>query len=1107
MLRIVPLVSATLLARLVLLMVVAAAAAAVSPAITTSDTLPLVGSKILASAVVDESTVHVASAAGISVFVASTSSGRFASAANVTCADIVEASGMADGSSGASYSHVTVISSASFLPRRPAHDRRGNDGLDGALWVLGFESVIVVIDADALAHGSIVVVDAHEASGGIWLPIADPLARKVYFDGIQSTSFESSSPYFEYRVVYAPDEPPVDESYFMAYMMPNTDVCETAAPALSGDLVFSLPWSNNAKLADARLGNFTTSSLVTVRVAACTQWPPKPECYPVAHPIALESCPGAAHATSVDVSGAGPVSDTYYGLRLAYYDSHSGAVGICLLILDATNDYALSSSMTLPLFPTSFSTALAQPTLSQYIELDLTQQGSAGCPFRNIGKCPGVLTSASIDNSGSVSSMTELNVTGVRVPTGEMTAHSLSDGSYLVVNTPYQQYWDTVQILRVTPETSLKSQAALAAATTVPRVEATAPVSLANATRLELNVTAPARFKGLVAQFTFEVSTRFSTLQFVVTGTEEATAMAASIELGSQRASLPFPSSGLTPNNFSTVFVDAGLATINVTCQTSAAFCAFSVIAYELPVTHFLGPHPRFLPWSVSPNIYGQVPVPDFVVAGAHGGDVFVTTKLWQNGTQVYSAWAVDGDAVVAAGRIELNSVVAVSYSSQYAYSKAVVLRKIGSESGIEAAVVDLTTLKIVNAFDANPNGVVIGSTDVITAGFNEATSTYVVYIGNNATVFDIKSSAVVNSFVTNFMHTNVDCPTRGSTNIAVDSRGFLYTSTSCAGFGTIRIYDSASGAQVYTFRHGSSMIPAQSPGGLLSPAFIAFDDMACLGTTCFSGALRYTVGSARTGEIVLAHVPTTDEQLLITYGTFSNGVVGRRELGHNGVGLGKVAWKWQFPYIVHGSSIDSASTAYPVVSANAVWQIDSFNVAFAAGDLATGTTALATIWPFDAGVHGSVTAFPHSFDGVVASVANPNAVYILVNTYFGQFALVQTLSMASSEINVPHAGLMAAAFCLDAHCAAPNDAFLLCKASSANPEACLREGRAVTECAAQVLGAVEAQCNETYAALTKCLDANSLAYNECRAQVNAFEACWSAPEFKAEAVNAPQPQ
>merc|ERR1711916_212639 len=86
---------------------------------------------------------------------------------------------------------------------------------------------------------------------------------------------------------------------------------------------------------------------------------------------------------------------------------------------------------------------------------------------------------------------------------------------------------------------------------------------------------------------------------------------------------------------------------------------------------------------------------------------------------------------------------------------------------------------------------------------------------------------------------------------------------------------------------------------------------------------------------------------------------------------------------------------------------------------------------------------------------------------------------------------------CLDDGCKAENDAFNECKAGSANPHACLNEGKAVTSCAANVLAQVEAKCNDSFAALTKCLDANSLAYSECRPQVAAFEQCWQSPEFK----------
>ncbi|KAG8745541.1 hypothetical protein FRC10_007719 [Ceratobasidium sp. 414] len=77
-------------------------------------------------------------------------------------------------------------------------------------------------------------------------------------------------------------------------------------------------------------------------------------------------------------------------------------------------------------------------------------------------------------------------------------------------------------------------------------------------------------------------------------------------------------------------------------------------------------------------------------------------------------------------------------------------------------------------------------------------------------------------------------------------------------------------------------------------------------------------------------------------------------------------------------------------------------------------------------------------------------------------------------ELGVTSAPLKSAAFFIGAHCKDYNDDFMLCKQESADPAHCLKEGRRVTRCAADLIEKMRASCGQVYDAHWQCLENNN---------------------------------
>ncbi|RKP03299.1 hypothetical protein CXG81DRAFT_9721 [Caulochytrium protostelioides] len=96
----------------------------------------------------------------------------------------------------------------------------------------------------------------------------------------------------------------------------------------------------------------------------------------------------------------------------------------------------------------------------------------------------------------------------------------------------------------------------------------------------------------------------------------------------------------------------------------------------------------------------------------------------------------------------------------------------------------------------------------------------------------------------------------------------------------------------------------------------------------------------------------------------------------------------------------------------------------------------------------------------------------------------------AVAELGCTSAPLLSASFHLSQKCKAYNEDFLLCKKANGDPEACLKEGRRVTRCAADFIAALRKNCEKQWDAHWQCLDAKNQTLHKCRPEEKAFNEC-----------------
>ncbi|KAF9238815.1 Ndufa8, NADH-ubiquinone oxidoreductase complex I 19kd subunit [Melanogaster broomeanus] len=94
-------------------------------------------------------------------------------------------------------------------------------------------------------------------------------------------------------------------------------------------------------------------------------------------------------------------------------------------------------------------------------------------------------------------------------------------------------------------------------------------------------------------------------------------------------------------------------------------------------------------------------------------------------------------------------------------------------------------------------------------------------------------------------------------------------------------------------------------------------------------------------------------------------------------------------------------------------------------------------------------------------------------------------------ELGVTSAPLKSAAFFIGAYCKEYNEDFILCKNEAGGaPGPCLKEGRRVTRCAADLINKMRENCLEQFDAHWNCLEMNNQEYYACRKPERTLNKC-----------------
>jgi len=93
-------------------------------------------------------------------------------------------------------------------------------------------------------------------------------------------------------------------------------------------------------------------------------------------------------------------------------------------------------------------------------------------------------------------------------------------------------------------------------------------------------------------------------------------------------------------------------------------------------------------------------------------------------------------------------------------------------------------------------------------------------------------------------------------------------------------------------------------------------------------------------------------------------------------------------------------------------------------------------------------------------------------------------------ELGVTSAPLKSAAFFIGDYCKEYNEDFMLCKNEDRTPEHCLKEGRRVTRCAADLIAKMRENCLQSFDQHWQCLELNNQEYFACRKEERTLNQC-----------------
>ncbi|ORX35772.1 hypothetical protein BD324DRAFT_78680 [Kockovaella imperatae] len=96
----------------------------------------------------------------------------------------------------------------------------------------------------------------------------------------------------------------------------------------------------------------------------------------------------------------------------------------------------------------------------------------------------------------------------------------------------------------------------------------------------------------------------------------------------------------------------------------------------------------------------------------------------------------------------------------------------------------------------------------------------------------------------------------------------------------------------------------------------------------------------------------------------------------------------------------------------------------------------------------------------------------------------------AVDELGTTSAPLKSASFFIGQYCKPVNDDFMLCKQENQDPAHCLKEGRKVTRCAAELISKLRENCLKEFDAHWQCLENNNQYFHACRKVEKELNSC-----------------
>ena len=104
--------------------------------------------------------------------------------------------------------------------------------------------------------------------------------------------------------------------------------------------------------------------------------------------------------------------------------------------------------------------------------------------------------------------------------------------------------------------------------------------------------------------------------------------------------------------------------------------------------------------------------------------------------------------------------------------------------------------------------------------------------------------------------------------------------------------------------------------------------------------------------------------------------------------------------------------------------------------------------------------------------------------------ASVKPQDLDVKELEVTSAVLMGGAHHFGSYCEKQNEDFMECRVEHKDPRKCLKEGKAVTQCAINFFTKIKGSCNEEFTKHWTCLEYNNQTFSKCEKTQKVYDQC-----------------